>query len=95
MTKITKETDDYVLINWRYPEPYKQYENTPSKEKKFLCLGGIFSGQKKASVQLLDSKQDYVAFNCAENRRWNRNRRGTFVNAKPHTQIWVHKAMLQ
>jgi hypothetical protein len=90
--KIIKETNDYVLVNYHWPEPIKQYVNTASKQKKFLCIGGEFDGQLKASCQLGHPPDAYVAFNCADN-PWVRTASGLRKKSR-HTQIWVAKKLL-
>jgi len=54
---ITKETDKYVWAKTlRHGAPESRY-------KKFLCIGGPFDGQMKASIQIIYN--DYHQFNNA------------------------------
>ena len=60
---ILKETPTYVISVYGKETKF----NRPSKDKKFLCIGGPFNGEKKASVQL--TPDTYVRFNRARKTR--------------------------
>lgn len=82
---IIRETDDYVL---------SQYNGSgrPSKDRKFLCIGGAFNGQRKAGLQLpIDT---YTRFNRADSHnshnRWLRRSK-----RDKNTQVFVHMTLLK
>jgi hypothetical protein len=73
METIIKETDKYVLT-----ESGQNYSGI-SKYKKFLCIGGPFDGQFKASVQL--NEESYFRFaNSNYSRHGFRDFRNVFIH---------------
>jgi len=73
----------HVLVYWHRNTVYNQ---GPSKEKKFLCIGGPLDGQWKSSTQLsIPHGFSYRAYNKAD-----RNVRG----AKIHSQVWIYASLL-
>ena len=82
--KIVKETPTYVLVD--YNNPTDQYICAPTKEKKFLCIGGPFAGQLKASVQVTGY---YMGFNRADAKGIGRK-----LGRRMLSRIWVYDELL-
>lgn len=88
---IHKETDEYVFVE--YAAATRDSPARRSKERKFLCLGGKFAGQRRSSFQLHTvagpTDNGYTAFNWADR---SHRRRGWKRNML--SQIWVHSDLL-
>lgn len=85
--KITKETDDYIIMTRQCAYFAGGTYTQRSKNKKFLCVGGPFNLQRKAAPQL--GEDEYIPFNSGQN-KYHAKRLGF----EKHTQVWVHISLL-
>jgi hypothetical protein len=79
---IIRETWDYV--KWRYGDS-GSWQSKPLIDRKRLCLGGPFGGQRKARPQL--DGMGYVGYNAAKSHRIP----GVQI---PPKALWVHESLL-
>jgi hypothetical protein len=92
---IIRETPAYVEWVWSYGSP-GSWSGRPSRDRKMLCIGGPFGGQRKARPQL--DGMGYVGYNAAQSRRGAITRKPYHPKAtyKPYhpKALWVHNSLL-